>query len=189
MNKKPLTIVAVGLVLLVAAGSRGETDAGSLGCGMTARVLATAENASPRQYAADREVQVLRLALDVTPDFLRRTISAQATLRFKPTSRPVQELKLDAIDLDVRSVEATEKIDAYQVTAEQIIVTFSQPLPPGKEVTVTIHYTAEPKEGLYFRTPELGIYAVYPTRRHVLPKLRALVDFLAQRFAGAGSDW
>jgi DNA-binding transcriptional LysR family regulator len=36
-----------------------------------------------------------------------------------------------------------------------------------------------------FRGQELGIYAVYPTRQFVLPKVRALVDFLAARLEGA----
>jgi DNA-binding transcriptional LysR family regulator len=31
-----------------------------------------------------------------------------------------------------------------------------------------------------WRAPELGIHAVYPTRRHLAPKVRLLVDFLAQ---------
>ena len=35
---------------------------------------------------------------------------------------------------------------------------------------------------------ELGIYAVYPQRDHVPPKVRAFVDFLAQRF-GRKPDW
>lgn len=33
-----------------------------------------------------------------------------------------------------------------------------------------------------FRSIELGIYAIYPTRKHVAPKVRALIAFLAQRF-------
>ena len=39
-----------------------------------------------------------------------------------------------------------------------------------------------------FKAMELGIYAVYPTRKHVAPKVRALVDFLAAEFA-RGRDW
>jgi DNA-binding transcriptional LysR family regulator len=39
-----------------------------------------------------------------------------------------------------------------------------------------------------FRLPELGIHAVYPQRAHVPPKVRAFVDFLAQRF-GRKPDW
>ena len=37
-----------------------------------------------------------------------------------------------------------------------------------------------------FRRDELGIFAVHPHRRHVPPKVRAFVDFLVRRFAGAG---
>lgn len=38
-----------------------------------------------------------------------------------------------------------------------------------------------------WRTVELGIHAVYNSRRHLAPKLRLLIDFLAQRFAAP--DW
>lgn len=34
-----------------------------------------------------------------------------------------------------------------------------------------------------FRSLELGIYAIYPTRKYVSPKVRALIDFLAEHFA------
>jgi DNA-binding transcriptional LysR family regulator len=40
-----------------------------------------------------------------------------------------------------------------------------------------------------YRTEELGIYAVYPTRKHVSAKVRALIDFLATHFAGRGPAW
>ncbi|OZI24922.1 LysR family transcriptional regulator [Bordetella genomosp. 7] len=36
-----------------------------------------------------------------------------------------------------------------------------------------------------YRGAELGIYAVYPTRRHVPPRVRAVLDFLAAHFAQA----
>ncbi len=36
-----------------------------------------------------------------------------------------------------------------------------------------------------FRSIELGIYAIYPSRKFVLPKVRALVEFLATAFADA----
>jgi len=40
-----------------------------------------------------------------------------------------------------------------------------------------------------FRSIELGIYALYPSRKHVAPKVRALVDFLAEHFAQVRSVW
>ena len=33
-----------------------------------------------------------------------------------------------------------------------------------------------------YRSTELGVYAVYPSRRHLTPKVRALVDSLVEAF-------
>lgn len=40
-----------------------------------------------------------------------------------------------------------------------------------------------------YRSIELGIYAVYPTRKHVSAKVRALIEFLAAHFSGHGASW
>ncbi|MCX7239113.1 MAG: LysR family transcriptional regulator [Burkholderiales bacterium] len=40
-----------------------------------------------------------------------------------------------------------------------------------------------------YRSLEMGIYAVYPTRKHVSAKVRSLVEFLAAHFAGRGPSW
>ena len=41
-----------------------------------------------------------------------------------------------------------------------------------------------------YRSIELGIYAIYPTRKHIAPKVRALVNFLADQFSVLNdSDW
>ncbi len=40
-----------------------------------------------------------------------------------------------------------------------------------------------------FRSLELGIYAVYPTRKHVSAKVRALIEFLADHFAKPDHAW
>ena len=40
-----------------------------------------------------------------------------------------------------------------------------------------------------FRSMELGIYAVYPTRKHVPAKVRALVDFLMAHFQERRPSW
>lgn len=116
----------------------------------------SAEPDSSRKYAPDREVDILHVVLDVTPDFKTRTVSGKAIVAFKPLGKALPELKLDGIDLTVLSVSATEKIQGYQTTDKNVIITFENPIPVGKEASVTIEYKAEPTEGLYFRTPEMG---------------------------------
>ena len=33
-----------------------------------------------------------------------------------------------------------------------------------------------------YRSIELGVYAVYPSRKHLAPRVRALIDFLIEAF-------
>ena len=144
------------LIVILVAPVRADTDEVAIECAKSATFLAPIDSSAHRKYAPDREVQVLHLALDISPDFKRRTVSGTATVQFRPTAKPVQEVTLDAIDLNVHSVTATEKIQAYQVTDDKVIVTFAEPIASGKETSLTITYDAEPAKGLYFRTPEMG---------------------------------
>ena len=131
-------------------------EGASTECRKSATFLTPIDAADYRKYAPDREVQMQHLALNVTPDFTNRTIRGEATLTFAAVSKPVSEVKLDSIDLTVDDVNCSEKLQGYEVTREKIIVTFATPLPVGKATTVTIKYHAEPKSGLYFRTPDMG---------------------------------
>ncbi|MHC4370479.1 MAG: M1 family metallopeptidase, partial [Planctomycetota bacterium] len=128
-----------------------------IGCTFLTCCIAVAiTTAAERQYAPDRKVDILHIAIDVTPDFKNRTVAGTTTIRFAPINKPLTELKLDAIDLDVSSVTSDAKIEAYTGTDEDITITFDPAVGPGVETTVTIVYEAEPKRGLYFRTAEMG---------------------------------
>jgi len=112
-----------------------------------------------RKYAPDREVNILHITIDVTPDFESRTINGVTTIKFAPIAKPLTELKLDAFDILVSSVTSSANIDGYNATDEDITITFDPAIQPGEQTTVAISYEAEPKDGLYFRTPELGYKA------------------------------
>jgi len=104
----------------------------SLHCARAHALFAAPDSPDYRKYAPSREVDILHLTLDLTPDFKARTISGNAVLRFKPIARPLDELKLDGVDLRVRTVTATEKILGWQATDKQVIVTFEKPIPPDR---------------------------------------------------------
>jgi aminopeptidase N len=144
------------LFLWLPFSTRADNDDLSLRCSQAAPPALAPNSPLPLNYAPDRQVQVTHLVLDITPDFKRRTIQGMATLHFKPVILPVRELKLDAVELAIASVTATEKIEAYQVTGENLIITFAQPIASDQEAAVTITYSAEPTRGVYFRTPEMG---------------------------------
>jgi aminopeptidase N len=113
-------------------------------------------DAQRQQYAPDRSVDIGHFDLNVTPDFLKRTISGTATFTFRPIGKPLEELRLDAMELDVEKVEASVQVSYWENTDKAIVINFSKPLPPNRPAQVKITYSCEPQHGLYFRTPEMG---------------------------------
>lgn len=113
-------------------------------------------SASGRQYAPDRKVDLLHLRLDVTPDLKSRTVTGNCLLTFEPIARPLRELTLGAVDLNIKNIEANVSLAGYEMTPAGLEIAFDPPVEPGKQVTLSIDYSAEPRRGLYFRTPELG---------------------------------
>ncbi len=119
----------------------------------------TKKEAVERQYAPDRNADILHLIIDVTPNFTARTVAGETTIKFAPIAKPLTELRLNAVDLNVTAVTSSAKIAGHTVTTDAIVITFDLAIPPGQETSVTIKYNAEPTEGLYFRTPEMGYKA------------------------------
>jgi len=96
------------------------------------------------------------LTLDITPDFRQRTIAGDATLRFRVLPRPVSTLRLNAVDLRITNVTASVAVADWEVTDDAVLLHFNPPLTPASEGWVRLLYTAQPAQGLYFRTPEMG---------------------------------
>jgi len=151
-----LLSVCVTALWSCAALAAESTEAESLLCRHCAALAAGAESTGDIKYAPDRKVDIRHVALDVTPDFQKRTVRGEATLTFKPIAKPLDELRLDAVDLTVSGVTCTAKLAGHQVTDKEIVVTFATPVPPGRETKLTIRYSAQPVKGFYFRTPATG---------------------------------
>ncbi len=110
-----------------------------------------------RKYARDRLVDVKHLALDVTPDFQRRSVSGEATISFTPIAPDLRRVELDAVDLTIDAVGASgAQVTGHEVTKDKLIVNFAAPLAADSETTITVRYRATPEHGLLFRTPEMG---------------------------------
>lgn len=119
--------------------------------------LATSTDASGRNYAPTRQVDVLHIKLDVTPDYKKNTVAGTASITFKPISKPVTDLRLDAVDLTIKETRVSEgEIEDHTSTDEDLTIVFTEPIPVDQETTIEIDYEAQPTKGLYFRTPEMG---------------------------------
>jgi aminopeptidase N len=147
------------LVCAIAATTAGaaEDRAYELQCYRSTLSATQGEAGVPApQYAPDREADILHITIDVTPDFQTRTVAGTTSIKFAPIVKPLTELKLNAIDLDVSSITSGARMEGYSVTDEAIAITFEPAIRPGAQTTVTVVYEAEPRQGLYFRTPEMG---------------------------------
>ena len=109
------------------------------------------------QYAPVRQVDVLHIKLDVTPDWAAKTVSGTSSITAKPISEPVSVLRLDAIDIRVNEVRCDgSTVSDFVSTREGLQILFETPLPVGKEFRVDIDYSAQPNAVLYFRTADMG---------------------------------
>ncbi len=133
-----------------------EANEHELICHNHLRHLAPVDSPEHRKYAPTRDVDYLHLKLDMTPSFESKTVRGTTTLQFKPISRPVSILKLDAVELTVESVTGSKPIASWHLSEDQLIIEFQNPLPLGQQNSVAITHEAQPKKGLYFRTPDMG---------------------------------
>lgn len=108
-------------------------------------------------YAPDRQVDVLHIKLDVTPDFSRRTVAGTTSITATPISKPITLLRLDAQDIQVTEVRCDQaEVADFVSTRNDLQILLAEPIAPGTEFTVHIDHHAQPIAGLYFRTPEMG---------------------------------
>ena len=139
---------------LVSQSLRAEHRHG-LQCRHAVPFLAGVDTTTQR-YGPERQVDILHFALDVTPDFKNRRVAGTATFTFKTMLKAVKQLRLDAVDLEVSEIKGGPKIEAWQNTDRALLITFAKPIPPMRQVKLSVTYEAQPAKGLYFRTPELG---------------------------------
>lgn len=109
-----------------------------------------------RKYARDREIDVKHVRLELDPDFDHRSLAGKATLTFAPIAKPLTQLHLDAVDLAVSEVASSAELKDWDAGKTAITLTFTQPVAPGTETTVTVTYTAEPEDGWFYRTGAMG---------------------------------
>jgi aminopeptidase N len=156
MRFQNLRSIAFGCILS-AATFLISTPAHELCLGAFRGSAAAIDSAEFRKYAPERSVDILHIAIDVTPNFRERSIVATTRLRFKPIGDSVTEVRLNAQDLRVQQVSSKlAQLAAHHSTDTELIVTFAEALPLNVDQELTVTYSAAPQKGLYFRTKEMG---------------------------------
>lgn len=125
-------------------------------CGQNHAAISFDPPTPGRKYAPDRQVDILHIKLDVTPNFENNTVAGTATITFAPISAALAQLRLDAVRLDIAEVTGTAEVADFAVDDESLAILFAEPIPVGEEASVTVRYSAQPAKGLYFRTAKMG---------------------------------
>ncbi len=114
---------------------------------------------STPKYAPDRRVDIQHLTLDVIPDFEFHTVQGNTRIDFAPIAQPLSELRINASDLDIFRIWSDADIKDWTHTDTHVTIAFDPPIPANQKAHVSFLYKAQPKMGLYFRTPKNGFPA------------------------------
>jgi aminopeptidase N len=148
-------VTSISILLVFSLGADGFSGVHS--CGMVRSQAEAEATLVPRQYAPSRKIDITHQLLDVTPDFDRRSVTGRIRIEFHPIALPLEELRLDAVDLAISTVEASAPLLGWHNTGKHLVLTFREPIPAEEASWVEVSYSVdEPERGLYFRTPAMG---------------------------------
>ena len=106
------------------------------------------------QSVRERQVDITRVAADLTVDMERQTVGGSVSVTFTPLQTGLNTLILDAASLDIEKVglvgaESTTEL-AFSVEDRTLRIDLPAGIEPGVDVTIRIGYTAHPDTGLNF---------------------------------------
>lgn len=131
---------SLGIVLLIGSALTGRAD-GLFGTDSLAR--------------PSKSVDVQHYKLELTFDRTNRKVSGVATVSLLPLRARLDSFWLHATNLDVQSVQTPGKKSLrFTNSGEELTIHLDRPRTFDDTVTVVIHYSAFPKKGLYFLSPD-----------------------------------
>ncbi len=115
------------------------------------------------RYAPTRRIDVQHYRLELKVDFERHAVDGVATLSVRSLAEALTAVELDAASLAISAAIVDEEPVSWTLEGERMILHLSRPATWDEELTVEIHYSAQPERGLYFVEPD----AAYPDKhRH-----------------------
>jgi aminopeptidase N len=117
-----------------------------------------------RRYGPDKIVDVVHIDLHLEPDIERAFLAGTCTTTVRALDEDVSRVVLDAVDLQIESVERDGKPQSFDSDGKRLTVRFDPVLRAGEEGAFAVRYqVARPRHGLFFIEPS----SEYPHRvRH-----------------------
>ncbi|WP_066426421.1 M1 family metallopeptidase [Anabaena sp. 4-3] len=112
-------------------------------------------------YNPDRPGQVEHIFLDLNLDIPKQSYQGVCNIRLSPIRNGIDRLTLDAVNLNIESVQVDEVGQSFDYDGEQLTIELSEPTKVGKRLLIAIAYSVEkPQRGIYFIQPD----AHYPDK-------------------------
>ena len=106
-------------------------------------------------YNPDRPGQVEHIFLDLALDIPNRSYAGTCTIRLNPIRDGIDRLTLDAVNLNIASVNVGQTPQAFEYDGERLYVKLAPATTAGQPIEVAIAYSVEqPERGLYFIGPD-----------------------------------
>jgi aminopeptidase N len=106
-------------------------------------------------YNPDRPGQVKHIFLDLALDIPNKSFQGTCTITLTPIRHGIDQLLLDAVNLNIESVQVDQTPQPFDYDGEQLHIQLQTPTEAGKDIKVAIAYGVEkPQRGLYFVGPD-----------------------------------
>ncbi len=107
------------------------------------------------QYNPDRPGQVEHIFLDLSLDIPKLCYQGSCSIRLLPIRNGIDSLTLDAVNLNIESVQVDEVPQSFDYDGEQLSIQLSEATQIGKRLLIAIAYSvAKPQRGIYFIQPD-----------------------------------
>ncbi|MEH1818075.1 MAG: M1 family metallopeptidase [Nostoc sp.] len=106
-------------------------------------------------YNPDRPGQVEHIFLDLSLDIPKQSYQGSCSTRLLPIRNGIDRLTLDAVNLNIESVQVDEVPQNFDYDGEQLSIQLSEATQVGKRLLIAIAYSvAKPQRGIYFIQPD-----------------------------------
>ncbi|HBB33109.1 MAG TPA: aminopeptidase [Cyanobacteria bacterium UBA9273] len=106
-------------------------------------------------YNPDRPGQVKHIFLDLVLDIPQASFQGTCTITLTPVRTGIDQLVLDAVNLNIHSVLVDGISQPFDCDGEQLQVRLLNPTETGHDIKIAIAYSVEkPQRGLYFIGPD-----------------------------------
>lgn len=114
-------------------------------------------------YTPDRPGQVEHIFLDLQLDIPQQSYQGSCQIRLNPVRNGLERLTLDAVNLQIQSVQVDGTARSFDYDGEQILIQIL-PTTAGQPILIEIQYRVEkPQRGIYFIQPSAD-YPEKPTQ-------------------------